>query len=155
MKRIKTVLCIVGILGMLVSCAQLSSVEQKKRQDLTAAAEGGDVVAQYELGKSFCCGYGPGKSTANALHWYCRSALQGYGPAQYALGRHYGTRADTSYDPSLRQELIYSYMWYSIAALQNVPLADAERDALANDMSARELREASDHVRNWQTQGCR
>lgn len=155
MKIIKTLLYAAGLLAILNSCAHLSTVEKKKRQELTVAANAGDVVAQYELGNAFCCGYGPGKSTAKALEWYCRSALQGYGPAQYALGRYYGTRADTSYDPSLRQELIYSYMWYSIAALQKVPLADAERDALAIDMSPRELREASDHVRNWQTQGCR
>ena len=66
-----------------------------------------------------------------------------------------GKRADTNYRPALRQDLIYAHMWYSLAAVQDVPLAAAERDALAVDMTEREIRESSEHVRDWQTTGCR
>lgn len=89
------------------------------------------------------------------MEWFCKSALQGYGPAQYELGRIYGMRSDSYYRQSLRQDRIYSYMWYSLAALQEISVADAERDALARDMSDRELDEARQHVRDWKERGCR
>lgn len=144
---------VLAIGALLAACASPGYLDRRAEQ--SAAAQTGDPIAQFELGKSYCCGYGGGYSTVRALDWFCKSALQGYGPAQYELGRIYGDRSDTAYRQSLRQDRIYSYMWYSLAALQEIPLADAERDALANDMTQRELAEARQHVRDWKDRGCR
>ena len=125
-----------------------------KRAALEPAANSGDAAAQYQLGLSYCCGFGAGHDTAKAARWFCEAALQDYGPAQYQLGRVYGVRSDTHWQPRFRQDIIYAYMWYSLAALKDVPLAAAERDALARDMSEVELREAKEHLRNWREAGC-
>jgi TPR repeat protein len=106
------------------------------------------------MGKSYCCGVGAGYYTVKALDWFCKAALQGHGGAQYQLGRYYGKRADTHWPPELRQDLVLAYMWYNLAALQNVPLAAAERDALATDLSTMELEEAQRHAREWRKIGC-
>lgn len=146
----------IGMLALsLMASAGCVNTTVPKREALINAAQSGDPAAQYAVGQSYCCGYGGGYSTVRAMEWYCKSALQGYGPAQYQLGRIYGLRSDTAYRQSLRQDRIYAYMWYSLAALQEIPLADTERDALAGDMTDRELAEARQHVRDWQQRGCR
>ncbi len=126
-----------------------------KRANLRAAAEQGDKEAQYLLGKSRCCGFGAGHDTTSALKWLCRAALQGHGGAQYEIGRYYGLRADTYYGPSLRQDLIYAYTWYSLAARQGIQLAAAEREALANDLLDQEIRLANRRMEAWRELGCK
>lgn len=134
-------------------CAAPPALDTQTR--LRAAAQSGDKDAQYQLGQSLCCGIGGGYDTQEALHWLCRSALQGHPGAQYALGRHYGWRNDTAYRPSVPQDRIYAYMWYSLAALQGIEVAAADRDALAQDMSPGDLAAAADRVRDWRKLGCR
>src|SRR5579883_3354246 len=63
-----------------------------KRNNYMSRAEAGDPEAQFKVGESYCCNTG-GVSGAydnqKATEWLCRAALQGYGPAQYRLGRIY------------------------------------------------------------------
>jgi TPR repeat protein len=143
----------------LVSTALLGCVSKPPvldmRSSLATSAQAGDRDAQFNLGKSYCCGYGPGRDTAKALEFFCMAARQGHAGAQYEIGRYYGLRTDTGYSTSQPQDRIYAHMWYSLAALQDWPLAAAERDALAKDMSEQEIREAQSHVRGWELMGCR
>jgi len=104
-------------------------------------AEQGDAQAQYQLGKSWCCGYGPGYNTAHALYWFCRAARQGYAPAQFQIGQLYGVR--TRQKPlSLAQEKVYAYAWYGLAAAQGHTLAASYQYALGDDLSANQLKMA-------------
>lgn len=141
-------------LALASGCANDKTV-LNKRDGLEAAAQKGDAEAQYQLGRSYCCGNGAGYDDALARQWFCKAALQGHGGAQYQLGRMLGDRMDSHSTPSKRQYLIEAYMWYSLATTKNVPLADAERDALAKDLSSQELSEAKDRMRGWQNLGCR
>jgi len=155
MKRTGVKFGSVIVLGvwLLTACAASPSVVDQ-RSGWLMRAQAGDKEAQYQLGKSYCCGYGPGKTEATALQWFCKAALQGHPNAQYQLGRFYGTRTDTSYATYIPQNRIYAYMWYSLAAVGGVELAAAERDALARDMSSAELDSARQRLRNWQSLGC-
>lgn len=138
---------------MLVACATRPALDP--RASWSAAAQAGDKESQFQLGQALCCGTGGGYDTQQALYWLCRAALQGHPAAQYSLGRHYGWRTDTAFRPSVPQDRIYAYMWYSLAALQGIESAAAEREALAQDMTSIELAEGASHVRDWRQLGCR
>lgn len=144
---------LVFLVAMLLLAACAGPV-LNKRAELTPAANKGDAQAQYLLGKSYCCGYGAGTSTPKALDWFCRAALQGHGGAQYELGRYYALRSNRAWRPQLRQDLIQAYMWYSLAALQEVPLAGEEKEGLALDMSELEVAQAKQRIRSWKVAGC-
>ncbi|ENO3979180.1 SEL1-like repeat protein [Aeromonas veronii] len=50
-------------------------------EDITAlikAAEGGDAVAQFELGQKYQEGGYVGKDINKAIEWYCKAAEQGH-----------------------------------------------------------------------------
>lgn len=125
------------------------------REPLQGPARAGDPEAQFQLGKAYCCGDGPGKNSAIAMSWLCKAAKQEHAGAQYELGRYHALRTDAYFSTSQPQARIYAYMWYSLAAVGEWPLAAAERDALARDMSRGELEEAQAHIREWRSLGCR
>ncbi len=141
----------IALIVLLTACA---GPVLNKRGELLPLATKGDAQAQYLLGQSYCCGYGAGTSTPKALDWFCRAALQGHGGAQYEMGRYYALRSNRAWRMKLRQDLIQAYMWYSLAALQATPLADAEREGLAMDMSALEISQAKQRIRKWKDLGC-
>lgn len=143
----------VGLVVLLMACAAGKPVLDK-RGEWEPLANSGDAQAQYLLGKSYCCGFGGGMSTPKALDWFCRAALQGHGGAQYELGRYFALRSNRAARMQLRQDLIQAYMWYSLAALQDTPLAGAEREGLALDMSAMEVSQAKQRISKWQSLGC-
>lgn len=124
------------------------------RQQLQQTADAGVADDQYQLGKLYCCGFGPGKSSYLAMQWFCRAATQGHPLAQYELGRLYAARSNAYGSPSLRQDLIYGHAWFGLAAQQNLIVAATEREALARDMTDKELFLANQHLRDWQTLAC-
>jgi len=136
----------VGLLVLILSSCSYSLPIDEKVSQLKVSAEQGDPKAQYQIGLEYCCGFGPGHDTVIALTWFCKSALQGYGPAQYEVGRIYGMRMDTHWGESHRQDLVQAYAWYSLATTNAVPLAAAERNALLNDLSAQEVKLANNYI---------
>ena len=64
-----------------------------------AAAEGGDLAAQNNLGELYETGRGVSRNAAQALFWYRKSAESGFAPAQFNLARllafGLGTERDT------------------------------------------------------------
>ncbi|MEO8417904.1 MAG: hypothetical protein ABI475_04180 [Methylophilaceae bacterium] len=66
-----------------------------RNDDSQHKAISGDPVAQYKLANNYCCkSAGPLKEASiydnkKASYWYCKSAKQGYAPAQLQLGRIY------------------------------------------------------------------
>lgn len=139
---------------LVAGCANNSVNTLDKRAMLLSQAENGEAEAQYQLGRTYCCGRGAGYDRVIAREWFCKAAMQGHGGAQYQLGRMLGERMDSHSIPKKRENLIEAYMWYSLAALQNVVLAAEERDALRMDLSSQELFESEDRIRKWRTLEC-
>ncbi|VAW84118.1 hypothetical protein MNBD_GAMMA16-738 [hydrothermal vent metagenome] len=147
-------LILIGLMGILLSSCSFVPFTSDKIRQLKVNAEQGDPKAQHELGLEYCCGFGAGHDTTIALQWFCKSAIQGYGPAQYEVGRFYGLRMDTHDGESHRQELILAYAWYRLAAENSVPLAAAERDALLKDLSPQEVKTANNHIKLQEPMRC-
>jgi len=57
--------------------------------ELTRAAEGGDVLAQNNLGFAFAFGKGVGRNYAEAARWFSAAASREFAPAQFNLGALY------------------------------------------------------------------
>ena len=153
--RIVTLLLIAALLG---GCAYFGGkktakaptgfdIERMQRADWWQKAEQGDTEAQYQLGLSYCCGFGPGRTQTIARDWLCRAALQGHPGAQFQLGQLFGFRSTTHRPMSLPAYQDYAHFWYSLAATQGNQLADNYRVAIEQDMSAQQLQRS----RAWQT----
>ncbi len=147
-------LVLFGLMSLVVSSCSFKSPTRDKVDQLIVRAEQGDPKAQYQLGLEYCCGFGAGHDTPIALQWFCKSAEQGYGPAQYEVGRFYGLRMATHYGESHRQDLILAYAWYRLAADQSVPLAAAERNALLKELSSREVKAAANLIERQKPMRC-
>lgn len=142
-----TALALGGCVAAAVNTTTLA-VKSSGRDDLRAAAEAGDAVAQYELGKSYCC-MGVGFDTQTATRWFCRAARQENRDAMYELGRIY--RGDISRTPAPGQKIrramsaktsdAHAYRWLARAAAADHAeagrlLADLERDISPADRDA-------------------
>lgn len=141
------------ILLLLLGCGSPTTIPDR-RQQLEQTAAAGELDDQYQLGKLYCCGNGPGKSSQKAMQWFCRAATQGHPLAQYELGRIYAARAKVYGSPALRQDVIFGHAWFGLAAQQNLVVAATEREALARDMTDKELFLANQYLREWQTLAC-
>ena len=91
-----------------------------KFKKVKKAAEQGDALAQYELGRHYSQGKGVGQDYAAAVKWYRRAAEQEHGMAQYCLGACYanGTGAE--------QDDVKAAEWYRKAAEQGTSDAHAQ-----------------------------
>jgi hypothetical protein len=86
-------------------------------------AEGGDRLAQYNLGLLYDFGMGVARDGVEAARWYGRSAEQGYAAAQLAVGDLYMDGFWGAPDPTK------AAVWYRYAADQG--LAEAARKLAA------------------------
>ena len=77
------------------------------------AAERGNVIAQYELGRQYQLGQGVQKDPTKAVEWYRKAAEQGHPVAQFNLGTAYeeGT--------GVTKDLSQAVQWYGKSAAQN------------------------------------
>ena len=119
---------------------------QMQRDQWRQLAEQGDAEAEYQLGMTYCCGYGPGHTDTTARKWLCRAALQGHEQAQYQLGRMYGYQIKKR-PFSTPSYVEYAYLWYGLAAAQGNQLATGYLASMEQLMSPQQIAEA----RNWQT----
>ncbi len=122
-------------------------IEHMQRADWKQRAQQGDTEAQYQLGLSYCCGFGPGRSQPIARDWLCRAALLGHPGAQFQLGQLFGYRTAKNRLMSLPAYPDYAHFWYSLAAAQNYELANAYRAGIEQDMTAQQLQRS----RAWQS----
>ena len=152
--HVRGLLC-AAILGL--GPASVMAAEDYPRESRAvwlAQAQQGDAQAQYQLGKSLCCGYGAGFETASALRWFCAAAVQGHAGAQYELAtqlairttdwRHFG-------DNSFVSE---AYVWYRVSADGGHPLAALYARSLAREMSGGQLKRAERRISQWPDIGC-
>ena len=56
-------------------------------EQIRQAAQQGNAAAQYSLGVAYATGQGVPASGAQALAWWRKAAVQGFPPAEYAVGR--------------------------------------------------------------------
>lgn len=131
------------------------------RSELRSNAEAGDAIAQYKLGKSYCC-MGPGFDTNTATHWYCQSAKQGNSDAMYELGRVYS--GDVSRTPApgqkLRRHLLpkrspaHAYLWLYRASSLEHSGAQEKLTKLSARINTEHLATAQQFVNDWSNVDC-
>ena len=117
-----------------------------KRDQWRPLAEQGDAEAEFQLGMSYCCGFGPGHTNTIAYKWLCRAALQGHEKAQFQLGRMLGNGIKKR-PFSTPQHADFAYMWYGLAAAQGDQMAAGYMYALEETMLPQEIIRA----RDWET----
>lgn len=141
-----------------------------RRSSLEPRANAGDPVAQYQLGSTYCCETGgPVQRTASvydnnkATEWLCKSAFQGYGPAQYKLARIYSGRTIEGVRLMKRAgalvgktqtDLPVALMWATLAAQNNVDGAAALRDELRADVTPGEAQRSQQLLNDWHAAPC-
>ena len=121
-------------------------VLKEQRAQWQQLADQGDAEGEYQLGMSYCCGFGPGHTDTEAYKWLCRAALQGHEPAQFQLGRMLGNSIRER-PFSMPQQADFAHMWYGLAAAQGDQLAEAYMLALEQRMTPQQIARA----RDWQT----
>ncbi len=125
------------------------------RAQWRAAAEAGDVEAQFRLGESYCCGYGVGHDTARALYWMCRAGKQGHVEAQYELARELEQDTDSHRPFTARHFIIEAYVWYTRAVEEgDHPLAELYRRRLAASFTPGDWKIAEARLADWSESGC-
>lgn len=104
-------------LGLLISTGFVV-LSHEKGEDLawfTKAADGGQPMAQMELGRRCAAGDGVPKDVDKSMDWYERAATQGHAPAQQTLGNVY----------FLQRNHTLATKWYQLAASHGDTLAKA------------------------------
>ena len=101
-----------------------------------AAAEKGDLAAQYRLGVMYGLGLGVAQDYSEAVRWYRRAARAGDARSQSNLGFMYGTGR------GVPQNYIQAYAWYNVASASGEDSARRSRDAVAGRMSTSQIEKA-------------
>lgn len=106
-------------------------------------AEAGDAEAQVALAGLYLAGAGVATDAAAAVRWYRRAAEAGHPVAQLNLGDLYRRGLGVSRD------LVAAYVWFALAAEQGRAWAGRQRDALAEELTARQLQDAKARIESW------
>jgi len=122
---------------------------QGVRQDYAQAAkwylvsaQQGDAYAQNNIGMMYHQGYGVPQDYYQALKWYRLAAEQGLGEAQHNLARYYHK------GKSVLKDHVQAHAWFNLAAMNGAVNAAQERDALAEEMTPRQIEEAQKFARD-------
>ena len=108
---------------------------EKARAEFAAAADAGDAIAQFHLGSLYDTGKGVPYDLGEAMRWYRRAALQGDPSAQFNLAVLYEGE-----DAAVPRDLIQSYVFYTLSALnQGPPYAVRNRADVEDRMTAEEI----------------
>jgi len=139
--------------AVLHGCALTSSVpsNEQVRARWLAPAHEGDARAQFEVARTY-------RDATKALKWYCRAALQGYVPAQTALGDLFSNSGDNpagSTYKSVKVDFVAAYMWYTVAAAQGNERAFNRRQQLGNMMDPNNVVLAKRNAARWTQQTCK
>jgi TPR repeat protein len=101
-------------------------------------AEKGDPEAQYRLGELYRLGQGVPEDPAAAGRWHLEAAEQGHGRAMYHLALMYYRGRGNDWE----RDYVRAYVWFKLAAEQDIGDSAWWRDRLGSKMSTREEREA-------------
>ena len=168
-----TTLLLNGCYTPIIEGAQQGYDATKRASIKTADASPNDPIAQYKLGNTYCCkGGGPLNDLSiydnnKATYWYCKSAKQGYAPAQLQLARLYSGHAIRGVHIVLRAsalvgnaetDLSSALMWASLAA-DNKGEGDADdaaelRKEIVDKATDEERARAATLLKSWHTVAC-
>lgn len=109
------------------------------------AAEQGNSDAQYTLAGMYGLGRGVPRDPKEALRWYHRAAAQGDALARFNLAERYERGKDVA------QDLVEAYKWHSLAAQHGLKDAATARDTLHRKMTAEQIVEARQRIRDFET----
>lgn len=168
-----TTLLLNGCYTPIIEGAQQGYDATKRASIKTADASPNDPIAQYKLGNTYCCkGGGPLNDLSiydnnKATYWYCKSAKQGYAPAQLQLARLYSGHAIRGFHIVLRASALVgdaetdlgsALMWASLAA-DNKGEGDADdaaelRKEIVDKATDEERARANKLLKRWHTAAC-
>jgi len=175
-----SILLLVFTLTMLLSACYAPVIEgaqqgydATKRVILKHDATPVDPAEQFKLGNTYCCkGGGPLNDlsiydNSKATYWYCKSARQGYGPAQLQLARLYSGHAIRGVHVILRASALVgtaetdfssALMWAELAA-NNTGEGDVDdaielRNKITNKVTDKERARTVSLMESWQTAAC-
>ena len=168
-----TIFLLNGCYAPIIEGAQQGYDATKRKSIKVTDASPNDPVAQYKLGNTYCCkGGGPLNDLSiydnnKATYWYCKSARQGYGPAQLQLARLYSGHAIRGIHVVLRASALVgdaetdfssALMWASLAA-DNKGEGDADdaaelRKEIVGKATDEERARAATLLKHWHTATC-
>lgn len=106
-------------------------------------AEGGNSVAQFNLGFMYSQGHGVPQDYKEAVKWYRMAAEQGDAMAQYNLGISYASGR------GVPQDYVQAHLWFNLSAIDGNSDSQSARDNVAKQMSPDQLAEAQRLAREW------
>ena len=121
----------------------VSQDHAKATQWFRKAAQGGHVLAAYNLGFRYLKGEGVPQDFKTAAVWFRRAAGTGLPQAQHTLGLLF-TNGE-----GVPRNYVRAYMWLSLSAKQKNRVALKDRNAVARQMTAKQIREAEALVGAW------
>ena len=98
-------------------------------------ADGGDAVAQYNLGLLYLDGHGVPQSPMEASNWFRRAAEQDYTAAQHNLGAMYAS------GQGVKKDFVQAYKWLNICAAKGNTGCVSQRDLIAKKLKAGQIAE--------------
>ena len=116
----KPVLLSLALALLMVGCGE----EETELERTKRLAEGGDKVAQNDLGLMYEYGRGVPEDDKEAVKWYRLAAEQGYARAQHNLGFMYYT------GKGVPEDWVHAYAWFNIAIANGHEDAKKLRDEL-------------------------
>ena len=102
--------------------------EDVNAADYRADAIKGDSIAQFNLGQCYCQGLGINPDTIQAIHWWQKSAEQGYTDAQNNMGAAYNKGWG-----NLTQNKEMAIYWYKKAAEKDCALPQKNLGSIYED----------------------
>jgi hypothetical protein len=107
-------------LALIVLLSAGTTILAEESDDLLAKANGGDPVAQYEIGRKFAAGDGVSQNMEQAVKWLTMSAQQGNPDAQMGLGALYVSGR------AVPRNSAEAAKWYRLAAGQGQAAAQLQ-----------------------------
>ena len=103
------------------------------------AAEQGNANGQYWLAQMYWKGVGVLEDEKEASKWFRKAAHQGHASSQFNLGLHfqYGVGG-------VRQDYVYAYAWYNIAAANGKTMAQKQKLKRAKKMTPDQITKAEE-----------
>lgn len=112
---------------------------------VSAASEAGNLAATNVLAELYANGTGVEADDAKAFELFNQTASQGNPVGMFAVGQSYALGVHTERD--LKQ----AHAFFNLAASRGHPEAATAREAVAEQLSESDLREAQSIARNWKS----
>ena len=123
----KAILLSLALAPLMVGCGEPESEFERTKsgesefEKTKRLAEGGDELAQYNLGTMYDYGYGVPLDYKEAVYWYRKSAEQGFAGAQSNLALMYVN------GHGVFEDWVHAYAWFNVAIATGGSLQDAKK----------------------------